>query len=262
MRDTRSISGFLEAELAKGRKDLSMRHSVFVVMFTGALVIGCASPRPFTMTCSTMRLSAATEARQPVDMGNFSVAAPESDVWCLAPREPDQVMFWTHPLMGQYIEKPERKMTSNTMLMQAVRVKHGAASLRNIDELQQFVEEWIKRGFGINYSGSEPIVGDTVEPRFTLVSSSVKPWRVLDADCVRVKYVKEERGNPHAPNKVLILIVDGPICHHPTARDYLVVIGISERYERGKQIDPNVFDRLKSEYAESFFKSLEFAPAD
>jgi HEAT repeat protein len=71
----------------------------------------------------------------------------------------------------------------------------------------------------------------------------------------------EERNNPSAPNKILILTDHGAICHHPTARDYLVVMGISERYERGEQIDPNLFGRLRSEHAEPFFKSLEFPEA-
>ncbi len=209
-----------------------------------------------------MRLSTANEAREPVDMGSFFVTAPEGDLWCLGPRAPNRVAFLTHPLMGQYIEKPNPEMARNTIVMQAARAKHGVSSLRNTNELQQFVEEWVKRGGGINASGSELIIGDAVEPRFTLVSSSVKPWSVLDADCVRIEYIMEERGNPRAPNKVLILVVDGPACRHPTAPDYLVVMGISERYEKGEQIDPNVFDRLKIEYAEPFFKSLEFARKD
>ncbi len=142
--------------------------------------------------------------------------------------------------------------------MMALRAKHGAASLRNTDELRQFVEAWVKRGGGVESSGSELTIGDAVVPRFTLLSSRVEPWRVLDADCVRAEYVMEERDNPGAPDTVLILVSDGPVCHHPTAREYVVMMGISERYERGQQIDPNLFERLKSEYAEPLFRSLEF----
>ncbi len=238
-----------------------MGHPILVILFVGTLLMGCAS-RPFTMTCSMMGLSPASEAEQPIDLGNFSVAAPQSDVWCLAPLESDRVAFASHPLMGQYIEKPERKMAWNTIAMMALRAKHGAASLRTIDELERFVDEWVKRGGGINASGSELIIGDAVEPRFTLLSSSVEPWHVLDAVCVRVEYTKEERNNPGAPGKVLILVADGPVCLHPTARDYLVVMGISERYARGEQIDPTIFDRLRSKHAEPFFRSLDFAQTD
>ena len=236
-----------------------MKNLIPMIFLTGALLVGCAGPRPFTMTCSTIGASAVVEPGQPIGLGDFSVAAPEGRDWCLAHRGPNRVVFVTSPFMGQYIEKPKPSLAWNSIGMVAYRVKHGAASLKNTDELRQFVEEWIKRGFGVNASGSELIVGDMAEPRFALVRSSVRVTRFLDADCVRYEYVMEERDNPHVPDIVLILTDHGVICHHLSAPDYLVWMSLSERYERGNQIDPSLFQKLKSQEAGPFFESLKFA---
>lgn len=238
-----------------------MKHHFFVILFTGAFLTGCAGPRPFTMTCSAMGAPAVVEPGQLIDVANFSVAAPQGDTWCFGSKGPDYVVFGTHPLMGKYIEKPEASMGRNTIVLAARRIKHGAASLTDSNGLQKFVEEWVKRGLGIDAEGPEPMVRHTKLERFTTVRSRVVPWRSLDADCVRYEYVMEERNNPRAPGTVFILNDFGAVCHHPAAKDYLVVMGISERYERGRQIDPSLFDRLKGRDAEPFLNSLKFMHA-
>ncbi len=70
----------------------------------------------------------------------------------------------------------------------------------------------------------------------------------------------EERDNPRAPDIVLITTDHGVICQHPNAPDSLVWMSLSERYERGNQIDPSLFQMLKSQEAGPFFDSLQFAP--
>ena len=145
--------------------------------------------------------------------------------------------------------------------MAAFKIRHGGPGLENTDELQKFVEEWIKSGFGWLASDSEMIVDAISRPRLTLVRSKVRPEPSSDADCVRYEYVMEERDNPHVPDIVLILTDHGVICHHPNAPDYLVMMSLNERYELGEQIDPNLFQKLKSQEAEPFFESLEFAQA-
>ena len=164
--------------------------------------------------------------------------------------------------MGQYIEKPNLQMAQNTIAMVAQRVKHGVSRLKGGDELQKFVEEWAARGFGVNTSGSESIVGDAVDPRFTILHSKVGQERISNADCVLYEYGSEERDNPRAPNKVLIMNARGVICSHTTDPDYLVATQFSERYPQGEQIDPTLFDSLDRQYAEPFFRSLTFPRAE
>lgn len=236
-----------------------MRHYLPVILFASALLVGCAGPRPVTMTCSTLRVSAVAEPGQRIDVGDFSVAAPKGEGWCLGAEGSQVVAFMMHPLMGQYIEKPERSMALNTVVMTAYKIRHGGTDLENTDELQQFVEEWVTQGLKLKVIESELIVGDKILPRFTLVRSKVRPEPSSDADCVGYDFVMEERDNPRAPKSVLINTDHGVICHHPNAPDYLVVMSLSERYERGKQIDPSLFQKLKSQEAEPFFESLEFA---
>ncbi len=235
-----------------------MRHFLPVILLASALLVGCAGPGPFTMTCSALGRPAVAQPGQQIDLGDFSVAAPKGEGWCFA-EGLQGAAFAMHPLMGQYIEKPERSMAFNTVAMAAVKLRHGGADLENTDELQQFVEEWIKRGFGLKGSQSEPIVGDQKITRVTLVRSMIRPRPSSDAVCVGYDFVMEERDNPHAPDIVLIVTDHGVICQHPNAPDYLVWMSLSERYERGNQIDPSLFQKLKSQEAGPFFESLKFA---
>ena len=238
-----------------------MRLNLLAIFLTAAVLAGCASPQPFTMTCSSIG-AATVEPGERIDLEGFSVTAPRDRRWCLAFKGPRQVVFGTHPLMGQYIETPEARMAENTVVMVAQRVRHGAASLADADEFQQFVEAWIGRGFGVNTSGSEFIVADAVDPRFTVLRSSVRPEPFLNADCVRYVLESEERSNPRVPTKVLIINARGQVCNHPKDPDYLVAMQFSERYPRGEQIDPRLFGSLERQHAEPFFKSLVFPTAE
>ena len=235
-----------------------MKNLIPIILLIGTLLVGCASPR---ITCSTFD-TVPVEPGQPIDRKNFSVVAPEDGRWCIrqeaGPSRVTEVVLGTHPLQGEFIEKPERGMLDNVIVMQVTQIKHGGARLQGPDELQDFVAEWIKRGYWVNVSGSELIVAAASELDSTLVRSSVRPWRFLDADCVRYEFSMEDFPKPN-----VIITAYGVVCHHPTARDYLIVMEISERYERGgKQIDPNLLDVLKAQYGEPFFKSLEFKQAD
>ena len=231
------------------------------MFFAGAILAGCASRQPFTMTCTAIGATV-VDSGERIELESFSVTAPKGKRWCLAFRNRAQVVFWTHALMGQYIEKPNARIAQNTIAMVAQRVKHGTSRLKEANELQRFVEEWVARGFAVNSSGSGSIVGDAVDPRFTMLRSNVRQERVSNADCVLYEYDSEERDNPRAPNKVLIMNARGVICSHTTDPDYLVVTQFSERYPRGEQIDPTLFGSLDRQYAEPFFRSLTFPRAE
>ncbi len=243
-----------------------MRHNWLFVFFASTLLVGlvgCATPRSFTVSCSLMGASSIAEPGQRIDLGDFSVAAPKADGWCLGPRSSGGITFPTHPLMGQYIEKPERSMGRNTVFLGAQKWSLGATNLDSAGGFQQFAQEWVKRGMRIiNFNSPEPTVSDVHNPRFTTLSAEIDVESSMNFDCVRYKLVAEERDNPVAPNIVFLSKTYGVICHHPTAPDYIVALALSERYERGKQIDPSLFDRLENQDAKPFFKSLEFAKAD
>lgn len=234
---------------------MTLKHSLSVTLFLGTALVGCAGVGSGPVTCSSARLAMAEPGRT-YDFGDYSVEGPQGEGWCLASKGPGELTFLTHALMGKQVGR--REHIRNTVVMAARKIKHGAASIENTDELQQFVEEWIERGFAANLSGSEPIVGDTGQQRFTPLRSRVRPETARDADCVRYEYTMEERDNPKHPNVVLILADDGLVCRHPSATEYLVLVSLSERYQRGEQVDPGLFQELKSQEAKPFFRSLTF----
>ena len=239
-----------------------MTRKLLVVLFASIHLVGCMAPRPITMSCSTMRASAIAEPGQRMELGDFSVAAPKGEGWCLAPRNSNQIAFGTHPLMGQYIEKPEPSMGRNTVVLAAQKLRLRAAGFDSAADFQQFARDWITSGMGVNFSGPEPIVSDTTNPRFKMVRSEIAPDLSMKLDCVRYEYFGEERDNPKAPKTVLIQTNHGVICRHATAPHHLVLLSLSERHERGKQIDPDLFQRLEDRDAKPFFGSLEFSQAD
>ena len=237
-----------------------MRYCLPVTLLASALLLGCAGPSPFTMTCSALQISAVTQAGRQVEMGDFTIEGPRGDGWCLGSRDPQGVAYYSHPLMGQYIEKPESSMARSSIAMAARKIRHQEADVETAGELQKMVDAWIKRGFGLKSDGSELFVGDHTIERVTLVQSKVRPEPTSDAICVSYDFVMEERNNPNAADAVLILTDHGVICLHSTDPGNLVWMSLSERYERGKQIDPNLFEMLKSQEAGPFFDSLQFAP--
>jgi hypothetical protein len=210
-----------------------------------------------TLTCSEAGLTAA-ELEKTVHLADFSVDAPEGKRWCLAYKTPTNVIFYTHPLMGQFIEKPERSMFSstNTFFSSAEKVKHNAADLNSTAALHQFVEEWLKRGGGVIRSGTEVLFVSTLDPRFTMISAEVNPEPSLDADCVSYRALSEERNNPKFPGVILNERDHAIICLIPKSPDYAVYMLWSERYEPGNQVDSNYFDMVDKGDAERFFKSL------
>jgi hypothetical protein len=237
---------------------LMIKRSRSLILAIGMLLAACAAPGPMTLTCSEAGLTAA-ELEKTVHLADFSVDAPEGKRWCLAYKTPTSVTFYTHPLMGQFIEKPERSMfpSTNTFFLRAEIVRHNAADLNGAAALHQFIEEWLKRGGGVNRSGTEVTLVSTNDPRFTLISSEMDPEPSLDADCVGYRALVEERDNPKYPGVVLNTRDHAMICLITKSPDYVVIMVWSERYEPGNQADPEYFDRIENEDVERFFKSLK-----
>ena len=240
---------------------LMIKHSISLILTIGIVLAACASPGPLNLTCSELGLNAA-EREKTVHLRDFSVEAPRGKRWCLAYKTPTSVYFGTLPLMGQFIEKPERSMfrATNTFFLNAEKVKHNAADLNSTAALHQFVEEWLKRGGGVNRSGTEVLFVSTLDPRFTMISAEVNPEPSLDADCVSYRSLFEERNNPKFPGVILNERDHAIICLIPKSPDYAVYMLWSERYEPGNQADPEYFDRIDKDDAERFFKSLKITP--
>jgi len=103
---------------------LMIKHSLSLILVIGMLLAACAAPGPMTLTCSEAGLTAA-ELEKTVHLADFSVEVPRGKRWCLAYKTPTSVYFGTLPLMGQFIEKPERSMfpATNTFALGAEVVK-------------------------------------------------------------------------------------------------------------------------------------------
>ncbi len=118
-----------------------MRYCLPVTLLASALLLGCAGPSPFTMTCSALQISAVTQAGQQIEMGDFTIEGPRGDGWCLGPRDPQGVAYYSHPLMGQYIEKPESSMARSSIAMAARKIGHQEADIETAGELQKMVDD-------------------------------------------------------------------------------------------------------------------------
>jgi hypothetical protein len=231
---------------------------VLVTILAVGVVTGCATaPRPISMTCSALKGTPASPGKR-IDLQDFSVQAPEdADKWCLGPTSPGRLILGTHPLMGQYIEKPEPRMAQDTLVLQAFELRHGATGFDSLAELQKFVEEWIERGFSTEGTGSSLAVSSHGEERFTTKQFAVRPDANPLALCVRYEAVVEERNNPSVPNGVLTITDYGRVCQHPKNTSSIVLMSLSERFPVGGQISPELFSSLKVT-ADAFFASLQF----
>jgi hypothetical protein len=149
-------------------------------------------------------------------------------------------------------------MALNTVALEAMELDHGSNQFETSIVLHDFVEDWIDRGFGAEGEGTNIKVMRSRVQRFTVKRLNVTPDPRPQALCVRYEYQMEERDNPQAPNKTLILDEYGLVCQHPSIPSSIVVMTISERYPEGSQIDPGLLPKLKRDTAQTFFGSLQF----
>ena len=153
-------------------------HAVMVLMTAGIFAVsGCATtPDPMTMTCSTVGASQLTSPGKRIDLIHFSVQLPDdAERWCISGSGTGQLVLYTHPLMGQYIEKPERHMAFSTLALTAMEIDHGSGQFENTVALQDFMEAWIDRGFGVDATRAGIKVMRSRVQRFTVNRSNVTP---------------------------------------------------------------------------------------
>jgi len=242
-----------------------MRLGYLMVLFVIGLLSGCATTHAgaVTMTCSTLGSSQLTSGGNRIDLRHFSVQLPgDANVWCVGRPTRGQLSLYTHPLMGQHIEKPEPHMAVNILALSALEIDHGTAQLETTIALQNFVEAWIDRGLGVDSTGTEMIVMRRHAQNITVNRSKVTPDPRPQAHCVRYEYQIEERDNPLVPNSTLVQDTYGLICQHPRIPSNIVMMALSEQYTEGNQIDTGLFPQMKRDAAQPFFDSLEFSSAD
>lgn len=237
-----------------------MRHHLAIIILITGMASGCATtPTPFTMTCAAMKAAQLTSPGERFNLRQFSVTAPANgERWCLGPTGGGKLILFTHPLMGQYIPKPERQMAANTFALAAMTLKHEASTFETIGALADFAQNWISNGFSVQATNGEIAVSSRRDDRFSLVEIDVSPDQTGDALCVRYEYKMEERDNPITEGIPLIIHDYGRICQHPTDLQNIVVVALSERYPIGAQLDPELFEQLRVNTAEAFFGSLHF----
>ena len=221
---------------------------------------GCASlPYPSTMTCSLLELRPITKPGENFDLVNFSVRLPqETDKWCIASSNIGFLTLFTHPLMGQVIDKDTPNMALNTIGMVAIEMQHESDKFSDSNDLRDYVEDWINYGFGAEGEPPNVHVKKVKLERFSLLQVEVETVTEPADMCVRYAYLSEEIDNPRAPDKILIQEDIGLVCQHPDVSSRIVVLGLSERFPRGGRIDPDLFNSLKENVASDFFNSLRF----
>jgi len=227
---------------------------------------GCATtpaPGPVTMTCSAMGLPQLTSPGKRIDLNHFSARLPDNvERWCVTSTATGPLVLYTHPLMGQYIEKPDSPMALNSVALIAMELDHGSAQFETTVALQKFVEKWIDRGFGSEGKGADIKVMHRRAQSITVKRFSVTPEPRPQAHCVRFEYQMEERDNALAPNTTLILDAYGLVCQHPRIPSNIVVMSLAEQYAKGNQVDPGLFPQLQPDAALTFFDSLKFIDPD
>ena len=228
---------------------------------------GCATTpapgAPGIITCLAFGSSQLTSPGKRIDLNHFSAQLPDdAERWCIGGTGTSLLAIYTHPLLGQYVEKPDSRMAINVVTLMAMELAHGSAQFETTIALQNFVEEWIDQGFGVEATGADMKVMHRRVQDFTVKRANVTPEPRPQAHCVRFEYQMEERGNPLAPSTTLIQDVYGLVCQHPRIPSNIVVMSLAEQYAEGNQINPGLFPQLQRDAALTFFDSLKFIDPD
>ena len=201
----------------------------FWISVLGLLVFGCATQAPqWHIINPTERLG----------FDGFSVLPPQGNNWYLGKSPNYGVVF-----MKRLFEAP-RRPEMHTFYAAVNRHDLKGKELKSPQDLLSYVESTFR-----------------VEPRFRVVNSKV----VLDdgmgntvgTDCARYDFVQEERGNPIAPEAVLILKAHGFQCRHPSSPTVVINAGCSERYPQGEQ---SLLDESLKQECESFLRNVLLKP--
>ncbi|MGH2396585.1 MAG: hypothetical protein ACRDFW_06265 [bacterium] len=148
---------------------------------------------------------------------------------------------------------------THTFAAMAREVSVEEAALESAEELQAFVQRWLRGGGRSRMFGSMTVLDSAPVARFKLVESKVVLDNSLGATCVRWDAVIEERDNPKVPGSVLIQTIrNNFLCRHPHSRERVfILIGYSERHMQGEQPQSQLVEMLKQE-VEPFLRSLRF----
>jgi hypothetical protein len=111
-------------------------------------------------------------------------------------------------------------------VLQAVELRHGATGFDSVTDLQEFVENWIERGFSMKRTDSGMAVSSRGDERFTTKQFAVRPDANPQALCIRYESVVEERNNPSVPNTVLTITDYGRVCQHPRNPSHIVLLSL------------------------------------
>jgi tetratricopeptide (TPR) repeat protein len=243
-----------------------------MVLFVIGLLSGCAStkpapktttPTPITMTCSTLYSSQQTGGGKRIDLRNISVQLPNDDKrWCVSKLDRGQLILYSHPLMGQHIEKPEPSLALHLFGLTAMQIEHDYDQFESTIALQVFAETWMHRGMGVEGTGEKLKVMRQDAQNITVKRINIAPDTRPQANCVRYEYQMEERHSSLAPHSTLIQDTYGVICQHPQIPTNIVMMALMEQYPKGDQIDAGLFSQLKRDPAQAFFDSLEFTGTD
>ncbi len=183
---------------------MSISHSFFM-MTAFALLFGCAGNVPKEFSCRAMNWQVAEPGGPRIEKATFSVAQPVASVWCLTEEQPSP-SFFTTPLLGQsLVQPPPDDEQLHTVALFAAELRVPTYHLREADDLEAFVEKWLRNGQLFRIDGDRIILNMKITTDDPILESRVWQDERDDAECVRYEFQREQRHHPRVPGRVLVM---------------------------------------------------------
>ncbi len=207
------------------------------------------------VTCGAMALASVPDTPERKSYRGFSIVPPSG--WCIFRESAAAVAYAYHPLLNRELRGTATlEQTAQTLLLLGTPIDatNVAAEVRR--DLVGFVRTWVAFGRPTE-SGENGLLrpGRTgPSSRFSLVQSDVAAAATAKTRCADYRLVAEERANPRAPDKILVIRDTGRVCRGkgPT----LIAVNFTERHIKDQPAEAGLYDRLLQERAYPFFDSL------
>lgn len=234
---------------------------VLVAMLCATIIAACTPTlrEPVLFECALLEMASVSHAAQPVRVEGFTIRPPVGEHWCIQEESENQVVFVTHLLSGEVISKrPTADEVMHTFGLMASAFDFEDHDPQTAEQLRQVLERWLRVGGAAKTVGDRRVLQFQRPPRFRHVRSHVVAKPSPIGECVEYESQIEERDNPEAPGKVLLLDQIGTVCLNPDPRlSAVAFVVFSERRVRDSPTVPALRESLSRE-ATGSFESLRF----
>jgi hypothetical protein len=215
---------------------------------------------PFPDTVQALRESGAS--------GSASIYCKrlEEQGWIAQPAGPNNALIWRRPPKAAYADGPDSRIERNGIALLppagkgwtvAPAGQHGAGwgkllsdakGNRSTVTLMMWAGQFKDRKFDLTTPAGLRAAAEwqaSSDDRFRVIDASYSDvYPKHGTDCIDFNYTAEERGNamPWNQGQVLMLMVEGTLCRHPSNREWSYTAALSDRHPKQSEslLDANV----------------------